>query len=179
VTQPIGDLIWAAVLTGSVPGLLALFTYGFSTRRAQLDRRRRLYGGAFRAAMGWVEGYYRVRRRSPAEEDRVIQHLHDLWEDVAFYEAWLATEAPELAWSYSQLVKQIKNSVRPLITDAWATDPQPMSDELPHDEQRPEALPEMIQARRQYLEDVRRHMSAWPLSRRDLYRRYHANVKES
>lgn len=129
--------------------------------------------------MGWSEGYYMVRRRSRNDEDVVIKHLHDLWEDVAFYEAWLATESPELAWSYNQLIEQIKSSVRPLIIAAWATDPQPMSEELPDDEQRPECLPEVIRARKQYLDDVRRHMSAWPLSRRDLNRRYHSNAERS
>lgn len=174
--QPIGDLLWAAIVTGSAPALLALATYSHSTRQAQLDRRRQLYSGAFRAAMGWVEGYYRVRRRSPDDESVVIKHLHDLWEEVDFYEGWLATEAPELGWSYGQLVEQIKRSVSPLITTAWAKPAEPMSDDLPKDELRPEALSEVTAARDQYLEDIRRHMSVWPWRRRELYRRYRASI---
>jgi hypothetical protein len=176
VAQPFGDLLWAAVLTGLGPGLLVLATYGHSTRQAQLDRRRQLYGGAFRAAMGWVEGYYRVRRRSADDAELHANHLHDLWEEVAFYEAWLATEAPELGWSYRQLVRQIKQSVSPLITAAWSEPPKPMSEELPQDEQRPDTLPEVVRARDQFLEDIRRHTSIWPWNRRDLYRRYRGHV---
>lgn len=174
MTQPIGDLLWAAILTGAGPGLFVLATYGLSTRQAKLDRRRQLYGGAFKAATGWVEGYYRVRRRLPDDAERLAKHMHDLWEEVAYYEAWLATEAPELGWSYRQLVRQIKQSVSPLITAAWSKPAQPMSEELADDEQRPDALPEVMRAREQYLEDIRRHMSLWPWSRWDLYRRYRA-----
>ncbi len=176
MTQPFGDLLWAAVLTGSAPGLIALMTYTHQSRQARYDRRRELYSGAFRAVMGWVEGYYRVRRRSPGDERRVVAHLHDLWEQVAFYESWLATEAPELGWSYRQLVRRVKDSVSPLITAAWATDPQPMADELPADELRPETLPDLLRARDQYLTDIRSHQSPWPWSRRELYRRYRADI---
>jgi hypothetical protein len=42
-----------------------------------------------------------VRRRSSVDERVVVEHLHKLWEQVAFYEGWRATEAPELDWSYS------------------------------------------------------------------------------
>ncbi len=176
MTQPFGDLLWAAVLTGSVPGLLALATYGHQSRQARQDRRRELYSGAFRAVMGWVEGYYRVRRRSRGDERLVVEHLHDLWEQVAFYEGWLATEAPELGWSYQRLAQQVKRSVSPLITAAWEMEPQPMKEELPAGETRPETLPEVLQARDQYLDDIRRHQSVWPWGRHQLRRRYRADV---
>lgn len=174
MTQPVGNLLWAAILTGAGPGLFALATYGHSTRQVTLDRRRQLYGGAFKAAWGWVEGYYRVRRRLPEDAENLLTHLHDLWEEVAYYEAWLATEAPELGWSYGQLVKQITQSVSPLIAAAWSKPPQPMSEELADDEQRPDTLPEGMRAREQYLGDIRRYMSIWPWSRWKLYRRYRA-----
>ena len=179
MAQSIGDLLWVALLTGSVPGALALATYGHSARQAQLDRRRQLYGGAVRAAMGWVEGYYRIRRRSSRNAEALTKHMHDLWDEVAFHQAWLATEAPALGWSYSQFVKQIKQSVGPLLIEAWAKRPQPMSDELPADENRPEALPEVIRARDRFLEDIRQHQSIWPWNRRKLYRRYRVELSQA
>lgn len=179
MAQSIGDLLWVALLTGSVPAALALATYGHSARQAQLDRRRQLYGEAVRAAMGWVEGYYRIRRRLLRNVGALIKHMHDLWDEVAFHQAWLATEAPALGWSYSQFVNQIKQSVGPLLTEAWAKQPHPMSDELPADENRPEALPEVIRARDRFLEDIRQHQSIWPWNRRKLYRRYRAELSQA
>jgi hypothetical protein len=174
VSATFSELLWAAILTGAAPGLIALVTYAHQSGQSRRDRRRELYSGAFRAVMGWVEGYYRVRRRAAGDERQVVEHLHDLWEQVAFYESWLATEAPELGWSYHQLVLQVKRSVSPLITEAWAAEPQPMAEELPAGEPRPDRLPDVMRARDQYLADIRSHQSPWPWRRRRLRRRYRA-----
>jgi hypothetical protein len=176
MTQPFGDLLWAAILTGSAPALIALVTYAHQSSQGRQDRRRDLYSGAFRAVMSWVEGYYRVRRRSAADERLVVAHLHDAWDQIAFYESWLATEAPELGCSYRQLVQCVREAVGPLITEAWAADPHPMDEELPPGEPRPESIRKVVEARDEYLAAIRSHQSMLPWRRQALRRRYRAHV---
>ena len=69
--------------------VVAVFTAVFARLSAQRDRRRQMYGEAFRTALEWREMLYRVRRRDNTDEgDRVIvDKFHDLQERLDYYEA--------------------------------------------------------------------------------------------
>jgi hypothetical protein len=150
-------LPWAALGAAVISVAGALLTFYATAYKATRDRRRSLYSEAFRAAMSWVEVVYRVRRRTPAGQEDLLQHLHKLQEDIAYYQGWLATEAPALGVSYRRLVNGVRTEVGPLLREAWAEKVRPPWEGTPQGEKEPDVA--MVSAH--YLEDVREHLSVW------------------
>ena len=126
---------------------------------AQRDRRRQMYGEAFRTALEWREMLYRVRRRDNTEDgDRaVIDRFHDLQERLDYYEGWIGSESKYMRRSYQKLVRASKDATLSHIQAAWNTpgkkgnadssDSHPMADQAVRDG---------------YLRDVRGHLSFQP-----------------
>ena len=77
----------SAITAVSVAVISAALARVFSQR----DRRRQMYGEAFRTALAWREVVYRVRRRDNSEQhDReLIDRFHDLQERLDYYEGWI------------------------------------------------------------------------------------------
>jgi hypothetical protein len=170
-SEAVSALSWAVLAAIVLSALLGVLTYYVSASKATRDRRRELYSGAFRAAMSWVEMVYRVRRRSVTLQDELVMHLHRVQEDIAYYEGWLSTEAPELGRSYATLVATIRTTVRPLIREAWSHPAQPPWKGTPTGEEEPD----VGLARRQFLQDVHDHLSRWWWVRRRVRVRYRAS----
>lgn len=168
INEAFAALLWAVVAAVALSTTLGVLTYYASASKATRDRRRQLYSEAFRAAMSWVEMVYRVRRRSETLQDELIGHLHQIQEDIAYYDGWLSAEAPELGRSYSLLVATIRTTVRPLLREAWAHRAQPPWKGTPTGE----VEPDVAAAKRQYLQDVRDHLSRWWWVRRRVKKRY-------
>jgi hypothetical protein len=96
-------------------------------------------------------------------QDDLVEHLHQIQEDIAYYEGWLSTEAPELGRSYSKLVATIRAVVRPLLREAWAQPAKPPWKGTPVGEREPD----LVAAKLDYLQDVRDHLSRlWWVRRR-------------
>lgn len=126
------------------------------------ERQRDLYSKAYKAAMGWREMLYRVRRRAAGDEAEraLIERFHELQEELDYYQGWIASESPWLGRSYCRLVADVKASCRQDIVAAWG-----------ETERRTAALgtlegdnsPDCGQTSERFLFDVRSHLSIWVL----------------
>jgi hypothetical protein len=125
---------------------------------AQRDRRRQMYGEAFRTALEWREMVYRVRRRDNTKEhDReLVDKFHDLQERLDYYEGWIGSESKFMRRSYSKLIRAAKDATREDLQDAWNRQGRTGNAE-PSDHH-----PEIdIAVKDRFLKDVRGHLSVW------------------
>jgi hypothetical protein len=60
---------------------------------AKRQSRRATYSEAVRAAVGWKEMLYRVRRRETGQERKLIDYMHDLQDQLSYYQAWIGSES--------------------------------------------------------------------------------------
>jgi len=144
----------SAITAVSVAVISAALARVFSQR----DRRRQMYGEAFRTALAWREVVYRVRRRDNSEQhDReLIDRFHDLQERLDYYEGWIGSESRFMRRSYRKLVIASKGATRHDLQQAWnrrgrtgnadPNDHHPTIDRRHTDE---------------FLKDVRGHLSVW------------------
>jgi len=145
-------LIGAGVTVGvAVVGGLSAYA------AANRVRRRKIYGDAFRAAMSWVELYYRVRRRStePGADDAIRQRFHTAQEEINFYVGWIGSESRWMCRSYGTLVTAIKTATETHIQTAWDQPAQMKTFE-----------PQQIvtsEAQERFLRDVRAHLAWWQI----------------
>lgn len=109
----------AAVIT-LLGSLLAIAVNGWQTRT---DRKRELFAQAFSAVTDYWEYAYVVRRRrsdQPAEERiRISEQLRETQKQISFHGAWLATEAPQVAEAYRELVSTTRAVIGPQIAEGW------------------------------------------------------------
>jgi hypothetical protein len=126
---------------------------------AQRDRRRQMYGEAFRTALEWHEMVYRVRRRANTDEhDRVlVDRFHDLQERLDYYEGWIGSESKYMRRSYRKLANAEKSSTASDLKDAW--DKPGKKGNADSDDAHPAVD---HGARDAYLRDVRGHLSLQP-----------------
>lgn len=147
-----------AVIGASATILVALFGVLAAYLSVRRDRRRALYGEATRAAVAWNEQLYRVRRRRAGDEASLIEHFHQIQDDLAHYQAWIGSESRLMKRSYDRLVLGSKSATQSLINEAWEQPIRPLpgnacsSDEHPH-------LDDLAAA---FLRDVRSHLSPQP-----------------
>src|SRR3954468_998730 len=115
-----------------------------------------MYSGAYRAALAWVELYYRVRRRDPENPHELVVLFHKAQEDIDYHQGWLTTESAALGRAYAAFVTKIKIEARPLIQKAWREPPCSPEDGLtvPDGDH-----PNVEDAKRQFLADVGDHLS--------------------
>lgn len=145
-----------AALSAVVVALLSAFIARVYVGR---DRRRQMYGEAFRAALEWREMVYRLRRRgNTKEDDRVIvDRFHDLQERLDFYEGWIGSESKYMRRSFKHLVKAAKDATKADIQAAW--DRPGQKGNLDPGEHNP-IIDQSAMA--DYLRDVRAHLSMQP-----------------
>jgi hypothetical protein len=146
----------AAVATLAVGVLGALVAYS----NARRERRRLLYSEATKAAVGWVELLYRVRRRGSAKEDAaaIVDQFHTLQDQLTYYQGWVASESKYMARSYRRFVCRVKERLEPLIQDAWSKPGRAPFDITPADEEHPDIQPWADE----FLRDVRAQLSWQP-----------------
>lgn len=148
---PVGAAVIAAIA--------ALVSVLAATVRGPRDRRRTLYGDAFRDAMAWQEGLYRVRRRdnTPEHTAELVKHFHDLQERINHHRAWLTSESIYLAHSYCTFVDHVKGECLPLMQTAWAKRGRPP--EFEHGSlEHPKGVEDAAHA---FLIDVRLHLRSY------------------
>jgi hypothetical protein len=100
---PVGTLT-AALVAAAV----ALYLNARGRKNAERDRRRTLYSEAYRVALEWCEGIYRVRRRPQdgSGDADLVRHFHEMQERIAYYEGWLAMESPQLGRAYKRFLRE-------------------------------------------------------------------------
>jgi len=144
-----------AALTSVTAVLLTAFATYSATKR---DRRRTLYGEALKAALGWQEMLYRVRRRREEDGPCLVKQFHDLQEQLIYYQGLIGSESRPMEESYRRLVKTVKSGTEPLITQAWSDNVRAM----PGNAMKGDQHPEFTQETERFLRDVRSHLSAQP-----------------
>ncbi|HST68180.1 MAG TPA: hypothetical protein VLI94_00810 [Solirubrobacterales bacterium] len=159
-----GDAKLDAAIVAGVVSIAALLLRAFGLLlTGQLERQRSLFSEAYRAAMGWREQLYRVRRRPNTQEAeyQLINEFHDLQEKIDFYEGWAASEGKSIGRSYCRLVRETKAETAALLQQAWA---QPGRDPgLPAPDG--EIHPDLSSVRERFLFDVRCQLSLFLLPR--------------
>jgi hypothetical protein len=150
-----------ATLSIAVPAATAVAVACFSALAAYLagkrERRRALYSEAVKAAVAWEEMLFRVRRRSAGEERELVDHFHELQDDLTYHRAWVGSESKYMKRSYDRLTTEVKRATAALITKAWAQPLRaPPGNALPDDE-----FPVLAPVVDGFLSDVRSHLSPW------------------
>lgn len=148
-----------AGMAGTATLLAALIAAIAAYLASKRDRRRLLYGEAFKAALGWVELLYRVRRRSGKNDDNIVASFHTLQESLTYYEGWIASESKYMARSYRRLVKAVKDQTESPITAAWDEPIRPRPGIARSDEEHPDLRIEGDV----FMRDVRAYLSPWQL----------------
>jgi hypothetical protein len=138
---------------------VALLSASLARVFARRDRRRQMYGEAFRTALEWREMLYRVRRRDNTDEGNraVVDKFHDLQERLDYYEGWIGSESKYMRLSYQKLVAASKSVTISHIQAAWNT-PGKKGNADPNDVH--PTVQESV--RSAYLRDVRGHLSFQP-----------------
>jgi hypothetical protein len=147
--------VTAAISAVTVAALSAALARIF----AQHDRRRQMYGEAFRTALEWREMIYRVRRRDNTEEhDRaLVDRFHELQERLDYFEGWIGSESKYMSRSYQKLVSTAKSATMSDLQAAWNKPGKKSNTDS-------DATHPVIDqaARDAYLRDVHGHLSLQP-----------------
>lgn len=155
--------LWASAIGAAIPatiaGAVAVYASWLGRKRAEQDRRRDLYSEAYKLALAWCEGVYRVRRRPPdGSGDRdLVERFHKLQEDIAYYEGWLWAENEELGAAYQTFLKQVMAECELLLQDAWTRPGREPTEPTPPDEKHPD----LKAAKKQFLDVVNRELKPW------------------
>ena len=126
--------ILAAITVGVVEVLIFLLapvvsataTLVITRANEASNRRRDRYALAVQTLVAWTEFPYRVKRRTdddPATLTALTSHGHDLQERLAYHQARIATDHPDLARAYAETRSVIADAVGPAIREAWMSNP--------------------------------------------------------
>ncbi|BBH70716.1 hypothetical protein ACTI_74010 [Actinoplanes sp. OR16] len=114
-------VIVVAVIAVLGSAISAAITYLLSQRAVQRERRAKAFAEALNAVEEFAELPYRVRRRLGTPQAR-----HDLTEEIsraqsqlAYHQALLQIEAPEVAEPYRSLVRAVKEQAGTQMAEAW------------------------------------------------------------
>lgn len=159
-----------AIGAALVAGGFGLYRIAAGRKDAARDRRRDLYSEAYRTALHWCEGIYRIRRRADdhSEDRELVKHFHDMQERIAYYEGWLSMESPDMGSAYRALLRAVRAECLPLAQAAWATSGRSPTDATPDDD----AHPDISAAKEAFVRDVREHLSRRWWKRRAVKQRY-------
>jgi hypothetical protein len=117
----------AALLAGAVAVVGALLsvavTYGLNQRTARRERHATLFAEALAAIEDYAELPYRVRRRPRTPEGRheLTEQVSQIQSRIAFHQAWIALEAPDVSRCYNDLVRAAKTQAGKQMAQAWLT----------------------------------------------------------
>ncbi len=151
-----------ALVVAAIAAAASLFAVTITAIAAYLatkrDRRRTLYGEAFKVALGWQEMLYRVRRRQPDDGPALLKKFHELQENLTYYQGWIGSESKYMERSYRRLVRAVKQGTEQHIVDAWAAPTRAIPGQaLPED-----SHPQFDLEADEFLRDVRGHLSLQP-----------------
>lgn len=158
LSGPEGAVLGAAI-TATFALCGAIYLNAVGRKRENDARRRDLYSNAYRAALEWCEGVYRVRRRNQdgSQDHELVERFHGLQERIAFHEGMLATESEALGKAYSAFLQAVMSECKPLLKAAWSQPGRPPTDPTPDDEKNPD----LNEAKVSFCRVVRAHMAPW------------------
>ena len=162
------DHALAVALIGASATVIVAVAGGLAAYLANKRQQRRLlYSEAIKAAVGWKEMLYRVRRREKGLERELINKFHDLQDQISYYQAWIGSESEHMQRSYDRLVSGVKARTEDLITAAWNEKIRPVPGNARPDDEHPN-LSDLTDS---FLVDVRDHLSPWWWRRRRVRKR--------
>lgn len=142
----------AEVLIASLSIVSALLIFAFTQRTAAHDRQRETYAKALSLVEKWKEVPYRVLRHDrDGHTYDVVNLIHDLQEETAFYDSWIQFESEDISQAYQALIFSVKKQSKPHIQTAWDSEKPPsqnVGNRYPVD---------VSEEERAYVEAVRRH----------------------
>lgn len=142
-----------AIIIASV----ALISFALNQRATSRDRQRDECAKALQAVLRWIEMPYRVHRARILDEPsdaQLVARFHELQEELAFHESWLAVADKRLGDSYRRMLTAAKFGAASHLQTAWAVqtsngNPMNLGNLYPVD----------ISAEREaYADEVRRHL---------------------
>jgi hypothetical protein len=121
---------WTAAQTAIVVVALIAFvsaivsastTYWFNQRAARRERRSAMFAEALATVEEYVEMPYRIRRRPRTAQARyeLTDQLSRLQSRLAFHQALLQMESPEIAVAYADLVRTARMQAGAQMNEAW------------------------------------------------------------
>ena len=154
-----GGTVLGAAITAVLAAAVAIYLNAAGRKQDSDSRRRDLYSNAYRAALEWAEGVYRVRRRNPdgSDDRELVARFHDLQERIAYHEGWLSIESESLGKAYQTFVRGVMAECRPLLQDAWSRPGRPPTEATPGDEKHPD----LSASKTVFTRAVRDHMAPW------------------
>jgi hypothetical protein len=161
------------LLVPIVAGSFLLAGYLLNQIWARNERRAKAFAEALAAVENYLEMPYRVRRRAASDPEvraTLTNQMSDIKAQIAFHQAWLQVEAPNVAEAYDALVRAAQEEGGAQMQEAWK---EPVRDTdaamnvgVAYDRSKSDA------ARTRTLEQMREQLSfpRWP-SRRDALRK--------
>ena len=119
-----GTIVKSVVIPVVVAAFTAIVTLLVTRVSDAVNRRRDRYANAVATLVAWIELPYRVRRRtddSPETLTALANHGHDLQEQLACHEAWIATENSDVAANYAEARRTIGAVVGDALREAWSS----------------------------------------------------------
>jgi hypothetical protein len=112
--------------------LTALLTYALNRRAARRERRARAFGEALSVIEEYAEMPYRIRRRPGTLEGRthLTEEVSRIYSRLAYHQALLDIEAPEVAAAYRSLTNEAKAEVGEQMRAAWQKPLRTTDDEM-------------------------------------------------
>jgi hypothetical protein len=164
---------WATIVAALIAATVALSSVAVAATNGRRDRRRNLYGEAYRTTMSWVEMAYRAYH-APAGDQAFLDGYHKLWEDLRYFEGWLIFESSELGYSFARFKDAVQRVCDGFIEEAWLerTDEAKPLTVLPV-EASPQTYERQLNA---FLQDAREHLSPYPWRRATMRRRVRARI---
>lgn len=105
-----------------VAGCFLLAGYLLNQIWARNERRANAFAEALAAIENYLEMPYRVRRRAasaPQTRAALTNQMSDIKAQIAFHQAWLQVEAPQVAEAYDALVRAAQQEGGTQMQQAW------------------------------------------------------------
>jgi hypothetical protein len=116
-------LAGAIAVAGSA--IAVALTYALNQRAARRERQTRAFAEALTAIEDYAEMPYRIRRRpgSPDARHALTEQISQVQSRIAFHQAWLSIETPQVAGCYELLVRAAKRQAGRQMSEAWLMPP--------------------------------------------------------
>jgi hypothetical protein len=105
-----------------VAGCFLLAGYLLNQIWARNERRAKAFAEALAAVENYLEMPYRVRRRPASDSETratLTNQMSDIKAQIAFHQAWLQVEAPQVAEAYDELVRAAQEEGGTQMQLAW------------------------------------------------------------
>jgi hypothetical protein len=154
----------AAPIAVILPLVLLAMNWRWKVVQEARARQRTAFADAFSDAVSYREFAFMVRRREAAdprgERSRISANLSQLQSRLAFHQAWIQIESPEVAARYERLLGETRRIAGQMMHEAW-TLPPVSSDAQMNLGEWAKPLEELHSLEAEYLKAVRVRLRLW------------------